>query len=363
MKKTTNKMKAKLFRWHVKRTGLCLTGLLLAAAMFSGCGSSGGSAYYEEAYDAGGSATDSAAAQEGVMLYNSAGESGYYEESEEIAEEKNAAAVETAPQEMPEAPQEEKPSDGRKLIKTVDLYAETENYDALLVSLESQIAELGGYVEYQYQYNGSNYSNYDEMRNAHLSVRIPANRLDEFVRKVGEQSNITNKEERVEDVTLQYVDLESRKKALVIEQDRLLELLEKAETVEDIITIEQRLSEVRYELENMESQLRTLNNRIDYSTIHINIEEVKRLTPTEERSAWDRMKNGFVKSIYRIGDGIRNGFIWFVIHIPYLIVWLGVIAVVLAAVRVILKRKARKKAAQEQQSVQTEQKEQQDETI
>ena len=95
-----------------------------------------------------------------------------------------------------------------------------------------------------------------------MTARIPAKRLDEFVQRVGEQSNITNKEERVEDVTLQYVDLESRKKALATEQDRLLELLEKAESVEDIISIEARLSDVRYELESMESQLRTLNNQI-----------------------------------------------------------------------------------------------------
>ena len=323
------------------RTGLCLTGLLLSAALLTGCGSSGGSRnmYSEMAYDEGGyAATDTAAPAAGAdMLYENAASEEYYEE--EITKD------ETAPQAKPE---EAPKSDGRKLIKTVDLYAETENYDALLAGLDEQIAELGGYVEYQYQYNGSSYSNYDETRNAQLSVRIPVKRLDEFIRKVGEQSNITNKEERVEDVTLRYVDLESRKKALVIEQDRLLELLEKAETVEDIIAIEQRLSEVRYELENMESQLRTLNNQIDYSTVNISIQEVRRLTPTEEKTVWDRMKNGFVKSIYRIGDDMENGFISFVINIPYIIIWIIVIAVVLLVVRFFLKRRRCRKAAEEQ---------------
>ena len=69
-------------------------------------------------------------------------------------------------------------------------------------------------------------------------------------------------------MTLQYVDLESHKKALTTEQDRLIELMEQAETVEDIITIEGRLSEVRYQLESMESQLRTYDNKIDYSTVY-----------------------------------------------------------------------------------------------
>lgn len=350
MKKKMNRIKTKVFRNAGGRLALRLTGLLLVSSMLAGCGGSGKSVY-TESYDAGGYAMNNAAADaasadtagvtEEIAFSGGTGEMDYYEEGVQEAK---------ATEPQSETDSEENPSDGRKLIKTVDMHVETEQYDALLVSLEAQIAELGGYVEYQYQYNGSSYSNYDETRNVYMSVRIPSKRLDEFVRKVGEQSNITNKEERVEDVTLQYVDLESRKKALVIEQDRLLELLEKAETVEDIITIEQRLSEVRYELENMESQLRTLNNRIDYSTINLDIQEVKRLTPTEEKSAWDRMKNGFVRSLYRIGEGFKNGFIGFVINIPYIVIWLFIIAVIFVIVRIILKKQERKKAEKEQQA-------------
>ncbi|MDE7019675.1 MAG: DUF4349 domain-containing protein [Lachnospiraceae bacterium] len=344
-----NSVKTKLFQKPEKRFSMCLTGLLLTAAMLTGCGGSSTSMYSEMAYDTGGyGEADKAATTEEVALSVGAGEAGGYENA---FPEENTAAQESASETAPE----ENPSEGRKLIKTVDLYVETEQYDKLLVNLEAQIAALGGYVEYQYQYNGSSYSNYDETRNAHLSVRIPAARLDEFIQKVDEQSNITNKEERVEDVTLQYVDLESRKKALVIEQDRLLELLEKAETVEDIITIEQRLSEVRYELENMESKLRILTNQIDYSTININIEEVRRLTPTEEKSAWDRMKNGFVKSIYRIGDNMESGFIGFVINLPYYIVWLFVIGIVFFVVRAVLKRRKRKRTEKEQKEENSDQ--------
>ncbi|MCM1173814.1 MAG: DUF4349 domain-containing protein [Blautia sp.] len=327
-----------------KGAGRRLSGLLLMAALLTGCGSSG-SMYEEMAYDAGGAAytaaqntaSDTAAAEE-YGLYDSMAEADY----------ETAAVTGEAPQEMPGISEDAVQTEERKLIKTVDLYAETESYDALLVNLEAQIAAFGGYIEYQYQYNGSYYSNYDEMRSANLSVRIPAERLDEFIRRVGEQSNITNREERVEDVTLRYVDLESYKKALTIEQERLLDLLEKAESVEDIITIEQRLSEVRYELENMESQLRTLNNQIDYSTINISIQEVKRVTPVEEKSAWDKMKNGFVKSIYRIGDDMENGFIRFVINIPYLLIWIVVFGIAFVIVRAVLKKRKRKKAEKEQ---------------
>lgn len=234
----------------------------------------------------------------------------------------------------------------RKLIKNVDLSVETENYDALLGNLSKKVTELGGYIEYQYEYNGRIYSEYNENRNANWEIRIPVQRLDEFIVLVGDESNITNKTERITDVTLQYVDLESHKTALLTEQKRLLELLEQAENVEDLITVEQRLSEVRYELEYMESQLRLLDNKIDYSTVNLSIQEVKREIRVEENSVWDRIRNGFVGTIYDIGDGIEDGFISFVINIPYIVIWLVVVIVLVfifrKVIRLMKKRKMKK---------------------
>lgn len=316
-----------------KRNGKIAAVLAITLVILTGCGatySGNGSKSelaYESAYDAGGvsyETADAAAVTEDYSYAQAAAAEEGYE-------------PETTPDILDESAQ---PAE-RKLIKTVRLEVETENYDVLLGNLEKRIADLGGYIEYQYQYNGSQYSVYKDTRNAQLDIRIPAARLDEFVVTVGEQSNITNKEEQVEDVTLQYVDLESRKKALVTEQDRLLELLTQAESVEDIIAIEQRLSEVRYELESMESQLRTLTNQIEYSTIHLNVMEVRQLTPTEENSVFDKMKNGFVRSLYRIGDDIENGFIWFVANIPYFVIWIVVIVILV----ILFRRHRRKKKA------------------
>ena len=108
-----------------------------------------------------------------------------------------------------------------------------------------------------------------------MTVRIPAQQLDAFLSSVSEVSNVISRNDSVSDVTLQYVDMESHKKALTAEQDRLLELLEQAESVEDIITIESRLSDVRYQIESMESQLRTLQNQVSYSTVYLDIQEVE----------------------------------------------------------------------------------------
>ena len=245
-----------------------------------------------------------------------------------------------------EAPEvNESATSQRKLIKTVELSVETKDYDNLMVSLEKQIDELGGYIESLGAYNGSYYSGRTN-RSANITARIPAEKLDGFVKQIGEEANVVDRNESVEDVTLQYVDLYSHARMLEEEQERLLELLENAETIEDIITIESRLSEVKYQLESMKSQLRTFDNKVTYSTVHIYIDEVKELTPVVEQTAGERIAEGFAESLRDIGEGFKEFFIGFVINIPYIIVW-GVIIAIIAfvgfkIVKVIDKRSARK---------------------
>lgn len=135
--------------------------------------------------------------------------------------------------------------EGRKLIETVSLEVETREFEQMMSVLEERIQELDGYVEAMDTYNGSSYSGYNSNRSAHLTVRIPSGKLDGFLDTVSDIGNIVRRHNNVEDVTLSYVDMESRRNTLRTEQSRLLEFLDKAETIEEIITIEQRLSEVR----------------------------------------------------------------------------------------------------------------------
>ncbi len=228
----------------------------------------------------------------------------------------------------------------RKLIKTVSLNVETKQFDALVNDLVASVERLGGYVENMNSYNGSSFRSYNAEKNANFTVRIPADRLDEFVGAVGEQANITNKSEYVEDITLQYVDTESHKNMLISERDRLTELLEQAETVEDIITIEDRLTYIRYEIDSMESQLRTYDNQVDYSTVSIYIQEVidyTDTTPQNELTTWERISTGFFNSLKEVGNGIKEFFINLIIDLPYLIIWAVVIIVVIIVLKCILK--------------------------
>ncbi len=107
---------------------------------------------------------------------------------------------------------------------------ETREYDKLLSAVENKVTELGGYIESLDAYNGSTYYSYRSTRNANLTIRIPKDRLEEFQNTVSELGNVTSRSENVQDVTLTYVDLQSHRDALRTEQERLLQLLEQAES-------------------------------------------------------------------------------------------------------------------------------------
>lgn len=224
----------------------------------------------------------------------------------------------------------------RKLIKNVNLEVETETFEDLLTDVKKRTEQFGGYIEESYAYNGSNYYGKSN-RNANLTIRIPAEKLDAFLAMVSESSNVISQNESVTDVTLQYVDMESHKKALTAEQERLLELLEKAETIEDIITLESRLSDVRYQLESMESQLRTMDNQVSYSTVYLNISEVTRYTPVKEQTPWEKISTGFMDSLFDVGNGLVNFGIDCVINLPYLILWAVILVIAFFIVRLIIK--------------------------
>ena len=246
----------------------------------------------------------------------------------------------------------------RKLIKTVEMTVETKEYDEMLVGLNEQIKACGGYVEHMNTYNGSIYSGRSYSRNANMTIRVPEDKLESFLAEVTNISNVVRRSDKVDDVTLAYVDLSSHKEALQTEQKRLLELLEKAQSVEDIITIEKRLSDVRYQIESMESQLRTYDNKVSYSTVYLEIDEVKELTPVKEETVWEQISGGFVDSLVSIKDDSVEIVIWVAVNSPFLVIWAVVIIVfVLLIRRHWAKNKIKKAAINMSDSISVEDKE------
>ncbi|MBQ4626659.1 MAG: DUF4349 domain-containing protein [Clostridia bacterium] len=226
-----------------------------------------------------------------------------------------------------------------KIIKTVELHAQTKEYTAYISGIKTSVSALGGYVESSSTDLGSG-SKYN--RNAELVLRIPADKLDEFLSKAGEKGSITSITEQQKNVTLEYVDLESRISAFRTERDTLTKLLEEAASLENVLAIQERLSEVNYEIENYTAQLRVLENRVGYSTVTMHIWEVERVTE-EKPSLWTQIKNRFSDNLDDMADMLRNLVIDVVGGIPVIlpVAAIGVVAIIIIR-KLWKKRKARK---------------------
>lgn len=230
-----------------------------------------------------------------------------------------------------------------KIITKVNLEVETQDFDELINIIKDEITRLDGYDE-RTEVSGKSYYSRSNSRYGYIIARIPKARLKEFIRVVKDNGNVVNESSSSENVTLQYFDTQSRKKSLEIEQERLWALLEKTEKLEDIVTLESRLSSIRYELQMYETELRTIDNKVEYSTVTISLREVERITPTQEKeTVMTRIKNGFEDTIYNITEGLKDFFVWFIINLPYLLIWAVVITGLVLLSRKVFKNKRNKK--------------------
>ena len=292
-----------------------LLALMVTASVLTGCGASSKSVAMDQAMP------EAAAPMENAK----------YEMADEVTLSSAAGGAGVA----------EEAQTNQKLIRRVHISAETEDLETLLGSLTAQVRALDGYIENQELYNGSAYSSYRH-RSANLTIRIPAAKLDAFIGEVHSVSNVVSYNESQEDVTLTYVSTESRIKALETEQERLLELLSQAENMSDLLEIESRLTDVRYELENVTSQLRVLANKVDYATVDLYIDQVKVYTEVEEQTVWQRSGSGFTKNLKGMGEWLTDFFVWLVTYSPQLVIF-ALIAVV--AIR-LLRRRNKKRQEQ-----------------
>ena len=249
---------------------------------------------------------------------------------------KDPSASEDYAEEVPDKPQT---VTDRKLIRRITINAETEDLDTLLAAIDAKVSFLGGYTESRNVYTGSRYSDRANRRYANLTLRIPKDKLDEFVSHMQDESNVTSSNETSDDVTLTYVATKSRMTALQKEEARLLELIDKAANLSELLELEKRLTEVRTELEQVTSQLLLYDNLVDYGTISLSISEVQELTPVDEPGFWTRISTGFVGSLRNLWTFLKELAIFLVVALPYLLP----VAVVALTVVLLIRRSVRKR--------------------
>ncbi len=115
--------------------------------------------------------------------------------------------------------------------------------------------ELKGYVFAETKYS--------------ITVKVPNTDFDSALGKIETFGEVRERSVNIEDITARYVDVSVRITNLRKTRERLQELFSRATKVEDILNIERELNRVTSELESLEAQMRTMDNQVAYSTIHV----------------------------------------------------------------------------------------------
>ena len=239
----------------------------------------------------------------------------------------------------------------RKIIKTVNISAQTLKFDESVALVEQLCETLGGYIESS-SVSGNGINSKVSSRYANYTIRIPAENLDGFNDGVGEILKITSSSSNSDEVTNTYYDIKSRIEVLEMEKEALSELYEKYTDYGNIgylIEIQSKLYDVITEIEAYETQIRLYDSKIAYSTVYLNIREVEEYVEVKETFG-DKILGAFEDgwdAFVKVCTGLA---IAFVACLPFTLTG-GAIAVgIIVLVKSIKKNRKKKLEAKQRES-------------
>lgn len=226
------------------------------------------------------------------------------------------------------------PQDDRKIIYNATLQLESKEYDTTLATLLKAATDAKGYVQSSSEggsaESGSRWANY--------TFRIPSAGYTGFLNSASGAGNLVQKSETTQDVTAEYVDIEARLESLRTQETRLLEMAAKAEKLEDLLTIEEHLSQIRYQIESYTGQQKVYDSLISYSTVEVSLQEVRLFTPTSP-SFGSRVSAAFSGSWAGFVNGTQSFVIGFIYLLPTLLVLAVLVLAAVLIVRTVKKRR------------------------
>lgn len=240
-----------------------------------------------------------------------------------------------------------------KIIYTAHAEVQTLKFDEAVEQVAQFVERLGGFVQSssvtgQDYYSAANKR--QSYRTAYFSLRIPTENFSTAKTSLSQIGNVTYINTDTQNVTTQYYDTQSRLNTYRTEEERLFAMLDKCETVEEMLAIESHLSDVRYQIESLTTTLNHLDQRVAFSTLNLNLTEVAELTyePPVVRTYWQQIGDGFVDSMQDVGRFFKNLFKAFLVAIPHLVVLaVAALVVVPIAKRVVRKYRAKRAARRE----------------
>lgn len=220
-----------------------------------------------------------------------------------------------------------------KMIYNGYMEMQTQDFDAAASGIEALVRELGGYFQ-QSSVSNRGSSSY---RYGSYTIRIPAAQFEAFFQRAGQLCHVTYTNTTADDVSESYYDTEARLETARIKLERLQQLLAKATSMEDIITIESAISETEWDIENLSGTLRHYDALVDYATVNVELSEVYQLSGQDKAvtTFGGRLGQSFVNGLRAVGSALEDFAVW----LAYSWVWLAVIAAAAVIVIRIVRRR------------------------
>lgn len=236
-----------------------------------------------------------------------------------------------------------------KIIRTANLSIQTTEFDESVAALNRLTNELGGYFETAEVQSGGYYNSYAS-RSAYYVVRIPKENFVAFRDGTSGIGHISSISENAQDVGETYYDTEARLKTLTTKRERLLELLEKAVYMEDIITLENALADVQYQIDMHTATLRKYDSLIGYSTFYIRLNEVEKISeqPSVKESFGSKFISSLKKGFENFGRNLQNFAIWFARNLIGIVIFAAIVVVIVVSFRKKLKHRRTRKSKTEE---------------
>lgn len=210
-----------------------------------------------------------------------------------------------------------------KIIYSGDATIETTEFDAAVEGLNTLVSKHGGFIE-QSSINGSNYYSisrgYSYNRSASYTIRIPSSSFNTAMTELSGLGNVPYSYIYTTNITSQYYDTAARLKSYQVQEETLLELLDRAESIDDVLAVQSELSNVRYRIESLQSTLNNWDRQVSYSTINVSIDEVKEYTPEAKESYGHRLARAFRTGFTDFWDFLKDLLVWFAESLPSLVV-------------------------------------------
>lgn len=253
----------------------------------------------------------------------------------------DGAAADDAAADGTAARSAETPEYGLKIIREATIQMQTENYSEDMAALEELVTSMGGFITSREEWGSEQSAETGENpRTLSLTLRIPSDQLDAFVEQAKQVGIVTASSISETDVTDQYTDTDRRLQAYQKQYDRVLEMMDQATTVEELIQIESELSRLEMEIESCQGTLNYWDARVNYSTVYIYVDEVRRAISANP-SLGERMRTALANSWDDFTQGCQDLVVNLYAAIPYIVVWIVVLAAA-GGIAVLIVRKVRK---------------------